>query len=374
MRARKFFWTVIVFSLAFPMAEGRVYEFINYNVQNLFDHLHDPGKNDWEFLPLQTKGKREACSKIKHSRYRTTCLKTDWTETKVEIKISKIKDALLRKRKKLPDFLALSEVENPSVVAQLARELGYRSFQMTESPDRRGIDVALLYNSSPDLIFESVREHKLRSGGYFDKYPTRNILEVQFRVGSQAKKPLVVFVNHWPSLSHPSSARLAVASLLKNRIDDLLSTSPDLPVVVLGDFNTNAHDYPHPFKTILLEGGDLFDVHEAFLKSPLIGSQRKETLPLGSFFYVRKMQWELLDRIFVSRNLLDGKWDKEVILTSYEIYAPPFMSDIYQYNDPSYPFFGSRIVGIPNRYRHASTHARDVGYSDHFPTIIKIKF
>ncbi len=352
-------------------ASASTYEFMSYNVQNLFDSVHDKGKNDWAFLPKGAKGKEKACAKIGIQHYRNSCFKTDWTETKLKVKLSQIKQAILGKRAVLPHFLGLSEVENSRVVSLLAKELGYKEFRMTKGPDKRGIDLALLYNPSSELAFETMREHEVL-GDYFKKKPTRSILEVEFKVGIKKKQRLTVFVNHWPSLGNPTKARLRAARVLKRRVDQILAYDSKHLLVAMGDFNTIPEDFPHPFKTILTKRGGLWDVHEAFMSSQKISKSKKQSLPPGSFFYGKKFAWNLLDRIFISRNLLDGK-GAEVDLQSYQIYAPSFLTDVYEYSEKASPVFGSRVVGVPKRYNHNASDPKKAGYSDHFPIVVKIK-
>ena len=357
-------------------AHGAVYEIMSYNVQNLFDTYHDPGKNDWTFLPQKKKREMKACSRLQNFRRKKKCLKVDWNHKKLQLKLNQIKKVVLKKEKekgkaKLPHFLALSEVENKEVVSLLAQSLGYREFQLSHGPDKRGIDLALLYNPSPTLVFQNKREHFIQ-GKYFKKNPTRPILEVEFKIGPKAQESLTLFINHWPSQHHPSQARFEVAKTLFQRIDQIMTHNPRQLVIATGDFNTLPNDYPHPFKGLLLKNKKLIDVHEAFEQSPLISSRQKMRLPPGTYFYTKDLRWELLDRIFVSPHLQDGK-GSEIDLSSYQIYAPSFLTGVYEHNEKQSPLFGSRFVGIPKKYNLNTTHPKRQGYSDHFPLILKIK-
>jgi len=127
-------------------AQARTLQVMSYNVENLFDAQHDEGKNDWTFVPKNTPGKKEACQEEKNKHRRKECMDYDWTEQKLEMKLSQIKDVVTKERA-LPDFLGVVEVENPHVIAMLAKKLGYENFEMTESPDKRGVDVALMYKN-----------------------------------------------------------------------------------------------------------------------------------------------------------------------------------------------------------------------------------
>lgn len=369
----KFTLGFLSFCVLLSEGEALTYELMGYNVQNLFDSVHDQGKNDGTFLPKKAKKKKKLCASVGKKHYRRACFKTDWNEAKVKIKLAQIKKVIFQERKRRPDFLALSEVENVLILSRLARELGHRDFKMSEGPDKRGIDLALLYNSSPDIVFKAMREHQVK-GPYFKLRPTRNILEVEFRIGKKKQRPFTIFINHWPSLSHPSQARLAAAKVLKERVDQISLHNPKHLVVAIGDFNTIPEDFPHPLRTVLMAGpGGLVDIHETFMNHPKIHWRRKKALPPGSYFFIRGFRWNLLDRILISPNLLDGK-EAEIDLASYQIYAPDFLTDVYEYNRKSHFLFGSRVVGIPKKYNNHARTPRKAGYSDHFPIIVKINF
>jgi hypothetical protein len=86
------------------------------------------------------------------------------------------------------------------------------------------------------------------------------------------------------------------------------------------------------------------------------------------------MAWNVLDRIFVDESLIDGK-GMDIILSSYQIYAPTFITTTYEYTGKKAGYFkGSTIRRIPKRYNHSSKTKKDAGYSDHFPVLIKLKF
>ncbi|MDO9181524.1 MAG: hypothetical protein Q7U04_03905, partial [Bacteriovorax sp.] len=176
-----------LFLISFSL-QAKNLQFMSYNVENLFDTKHDVinhmDKLDWTFLPKGSPGKKEACLGEKNKHHQKECLATDWTEEKLQLKLSQIKEVVTSERS-LPDFLGLVEVENEKVVGQLAKKLGYENFEITQSPDKRGIDVALLYRKSKDIKKIAKIEHDVPVD-----YPTRNILEVQFLIAQ--KYPLTI--------------------------------------------------------------------------------------------------------------------------------------------------------------------------------------
>jgi hypothetical protein len=342
-------------------------EVMVYNVENLFDARHDieggVEKNDWTFLPKKTPGKDAACKKISYWKYKNECFNTDWSQELVDLKISQIKEVLTKERKSLPNILALVEIENSNVVGMLAKALGYKQFKVSQSPDKRGIDLAVLYNSSKKLTFVKKSELVIE-GDYFKKKPTRVILEIEFLVN---KKPLHFFVNHWPSQGNPSATRIAAAKKLKQRIEKINKSHY---IMAVGDFNTIPSDMPHPFHNVILKEELLKDVHNLFSKDRSIDKKLKKNMPPGTYFYSKTMSWNILDRIFVSKNLMDGE-GFDAILSSYEIYAPDFITKSYEYKKGSGYLSGSKVNRVPNRYDHSETSAGKAGYSDHFPVVLR---
>jgi len=334
---------------------------LSYNVENLFDAKKDEGKNDWTFLPSDFKGKKEECNKIGYWRYKEACHKIDWTEIALKLKIKQIK-RYVESVKPKPTFIGLNEIENEEVVKKLATELGYSGYQVSNSPDKRGIDVALLYNEEKDLKFVHKKEIVLKDK-YFKKKPTRNILEVEFKLKNKDK--LTIFVNHWPSLGNPTSTRLVAAKALKKRMEKLNEKKGHY-LIALGDFNTIPENNPRPFEDVLLYKSAFFDVGELFMKDRKIDRSVKKAMPLGTYFYAPKMSWNMLDRIFVNRRLNDGK-GLDLVRNSYRIHAPRFSRTEHRYD--SGHMKGSIVTGIPFAYEHSEKTARKVGFSDHFGVV-----
>ena len=342
------------------------YKVMSYNVENLFDTLHDQGKKDFTFVPFSHPDKKKECLKIKYKRYQKECLETDWSSKHLDLKLLKIKEVLSKSG--LPHFLGLSEVENKNVLGKLSKKLGYDQFVITESPDHRGVDVALLFKSSADYKMISQKELVV-TGEYFNKRPTRNILEVAFEFKNADKTLVYFYVNHWPSLGNPTQTRLRAAQTLKDRVLELQKKKPRAHFIAMGDFNTIDENHPHPFKDVLLKETSFKELHEAFYESSKVTRTQKRSLPPGSYFYAKKMQWNRLDRFFISQKFLD----KFVDVSSYRIVNDPYLTGVYEYSNKSDPLYGSRILGIPKKYDHQSLKEKKAGYSDHFPIIFEFK-
>jgi len=192
---------------------------VELNCENLFDTHHDVGKEDTEFLP---DGARH------------------WTSTKYWGKVNRIGQEILSCADQLPDLVALVEVENDSVLRDLTHRSLLRNasydYLMTESPDVRGVDVALLYQPKRfhPLCYETITVPQLPG-----MRPTRDILYVQGRCSSG--DTLHVFVVHAPSryggARQTAPYRQQVSRLLQQTVHTIGLQSH---VIITGDFNDYA--------------------------------------------------------------------------------------------------------------------------------------
>ncbi|MFA6236402.1 MAG: hypothetical protein WC635_03660 [Bacteriovorax sp.] len=361
----------LVFScLLFGAAEAGIIQVMSYNVENLFDTNHDiengKEKKDWTFLPKKFKGKDEACSNERSKNHRKECLESDWTEAKLNLKIAQIKEVVTKQNTTLPDFLGLVEVENSNVTGMLAKSLGYEHFEMSTSPDERGIDVVLMYKNNKEIKMISRAEHIVPV-----EYPTRNILEVEFLIGGTY--PLTLFVNHWPSLANPDSWRIKAAEVLAGRVQEILKKNPSMNILALGDFNTIDENNPHPFKAVLYKDNLFTDVAQAFMEDKQIDEKIRKSMAPGTYYFSPKDQWNHLDHFFVNRNLINGS-DMEISIKSFEIYSPAFLT-----YDLKKKFYEGeernvKIVVVPKRFELDGTTRETIGYSDHFPLLVKLEY
>ena len=340
-------------------------QIMSYNVENLFDAKHDEGKNDWSFLPKDAPGKKEACAKEKSKYRRNECYDADWTEEKVEMKLAQIVDVITKERQGTADFLGLIEVENGEVVGRLAKKLGYENMEITSSPDFRGVDVALLYKTNAEIKKISRAEHVVPVD-----YPSRNILEVEFTVGGH---PLTIFVNHWPSLANPDSWRIKAAEVLANRTKEILAKNPKMSIVAVGDFNTIDTNNPHPFKTVLFKDNLFIDAVEAFKADKSVSEDVKKKLPEGTYYFPPKDQWNHLDHIFYTSELVNGSGLK-VYLSSFEIYLPSFALKEMKKGLGSEDEKDRKIFMVPNRFNTEAKTRDKMGFSDHFAVVVKLNY
>ena len=181
-----------------------VLTFVQLNCENLFDCRHDSLKEDTEYTP---DGKRQ------------------WNRDRYWNKIKNITQELAGccGKDTLPDLITLCEIENDSVMNDLTRRallsrLGYR-YIMTSSKDKRGIDVALLYNV---MSFKPINHRSVTPDDNNDTHPLRDLLYVSGRITSG--DTLHVIVVHAPSSTILPKAFLCPT--LKNRD---YSTPPNMP-------------------------------------------------------------------------------------------------------------------------------------------------
>ena len=185
-----------------------LFTIVEMNCENLFDCRHDTLKNDMEFTP-------EGIRQWNFSRYRQ--------------KTVNIAKALMSCSPEgtLPDLMALSEVENDSVMHRLTRltplKGGNYGYVMTDSRDQRGIDVALVYRR---LTFKPLDTQSIRVEGDFGDHPPRDILYVKGLTGNS--DTLHVMVVHAPSRiggSETEPRRMAFSYALTHIIDSLYQAS-----------------------------------------------------------------------------------------------------------------------------------------------------
>ncbi len=313
------------------------FRILSYNVENLFDCHHDSLKNDYEFLP----------GAIRH-----------WNYTKYKKKLDNIARVIIAAGEwNPPALVALCEVENDSVMRDLTRysilkEADYR-YVMTQSPDERGIDVALLYRRD---LFRLLSSHsipvpKLRK----DSRPTRDILHVCGLLLN--KDTLDVFVVHFPSRSGGTKEsepdRLSAAQNLKTATDSLFHIRHRAQILILGDFN----DYPtnKSIKQILKAEAPpavsgLLHPQRLYHLLARKAVHRKE---FGSYKY--RGEWGLLDHIIVSGNLLQAQSPLYSDETKADVFSPPFLLT----EDKKYG--GRQPFRTYNGMKYQS------GYSDHLP-------
>lgn len=309
---------------------------IFYNTENLFDTINDPATNDEDFLPES---------------------KQHWNSEKYNLKLDHISKALRAMLDTIqPMVIGLAEVENKKVVEDLIAQPALKKFNFGiihhDSPDERGIDVAMLYNR--DVIEENFNAFLPISFPFDSTDKTRDILYMKGFVNEG--EPLWIFVNHWSSRREGelgAKKRLAEEKILKDKILDVYKGEPDARVIVMGDLNDNPTDV-----------SPLTLADATNIKNPttqLLVNMMKPLYARKEFSLKYKDESDIFDQFFVSRNLLNTK-------ASYFIRpdgAHIFNSVWLLFNHPKYGW-------IPNRTYSGDRWVK--GYSDHLPVYMDIVF
>ena len=310
-----------------------------YNVENLFNPNDDSLKNDDAFTPTG----------FNH-----------WTYKKYVKKINNIAKVLIAMNEwSPPDLMGLAEIEEASVLKKMCydsplKKYGYQ-YVHYDSPDARGVDVALIYRSARVKILRS-RPIPIRFP--FDTTcKNRDLLYVvaQLPTGDS----LHVIVNHWTSryggFAPTIPKRNYYAQVVRLIADSILASEPHANIFICGDFN----DYPTDESiTEILQAGDLdipahnnrslFDLMYRFLKMPNVGSHKHNDF------------WGCLDQIIVSPALLDHS-GTYIIENKAHIFTADFMVV------PDEKFGGYKVFRTYLGPRYLG------GFADHLPVYVRIQ-
>lgn len=319
---------LLFLAAAASQVKGQEYTVMFYNVENLFDTADDTTKDDNEFLP---DGSRH------------------WTEKRYWQKISALSRVIAAAGEwDPPALIGLCEVENEKVVSDLAyrsvlEEAGYKVVHR-ESPDTRGIDLALLYRR--DLVKVVGGRSWIPEEHEGEAFNSRNLLYVKTVMASDT---VHLILCHWPSRRGGSLAaadlRETVAKLVRTKTDSLQASSGDTAsVIVMGDFNAVADD---PFIKILTDHNSLVNY-----------ARPSSETGTGSYRY--QGRWELIDQIFVSRSMTDPAGKIYADPLSFRVFDAPFLL----IEDPDYP--GKKPFPTYGGYKWSG------GYSDHLPVLITL--
>lgn len=326
--------TAVVAALTAPVfAQVQAAGVAFYNLENFFDTIpNNPLGRDLEYTP---NGKNQ------------------WDSRKYNNKVHNLAKAIASFKLASnmtpygPAIIGVSEVENRGVLEDLVASPELKPLNLKichhDSPDRRGIDVGLLYNPRYFTV-ENVTNHRLTA----ISFATRDQMCV---VGSLMGERIAVIVNHWPSRlggeKKSSPSREAAAELCLSIADSLWKVDPQIGVIIMGDLNDDPqnkscakvlgaakkkdgvqpHGFFNPFWKMLDDG-------------------------IGTLAY--KSSWNLFDQIILSGNLVNTneyQWH----------FQKAFVHNHEFLRDPE----GSR-QGYPLRTFASGVYLN--GYSDHFPT------
>lgn len=311
-----------------------------YNLENLFDTINDPLKFDEASPIMEMRGDIQTIYKKKvHNMARV------------------LADIGLEDTHNSPVIIGISEVENRQVIEDvindpllLARDYGIIHY---ESPDARGIDVAMLYQKkffTP--LHTSSHELKIYDDNNKKQVYTRDQLLVS---GTLEGDMIHVIVNHWPSRSGGEARsrpkRVAAAKLSKKLIDSLQSNDPYAKIFLMGDLNDDPTN--ESVKKVLNAEKDRDKVDFKGIYNPYENFYRKG---LGTTAY--RDAWSLFDQILISKPLLEKDF------TSFRFYQAGIYNKNYLVSK-----YG-RYKGYPLR-SYADGGFTD-GFSDHFPVYVYV--
>ncbi len=272
---------------------------MSFNVENLFDAVHDKDREDFTYLPQAEKQRspevKKFCAEMKNKTYREECEQLDWNESVIVTKLNNISQVIRYvDHGQGPDNLFLLEVENESILKRLVKDklsdLGYQTVVLLEGPDLRGIDPGFISK------FPLVGKPQLHLVPYADADPeqlkwakrSRGILEVTVKAPNG--KPVTFLVGHFPSQSNPTAWRGQAIQYAKKLMGDYQKKGRT--VIFGGDLNIIDSEEKEKgyFKTDMSEVGDV---------SHLVGCKTC----LGTHNY--RGEWSHLDVLVFSKNLKD---------------------------------------------------------------------
>jgi len=315
------------------------YRIMFYNCENFFDIYDDSLKLDDEF---------------------TSDGEKHWSWNKYQEKLGHITRVITSVGGwDPPEIVGLCEVENHFVLEDLTQNSPLKVFNYKiihyESPDNRGIDVALLYIPSKfkPLVTKKVPVvYPTDMGGR----PTRDILYVK---GQTTKKDtLHIFVNHWPSrwggMLETEDKRMYVASVLRNQVDSIFKTDMYAKIIIMGDLN----DFPT--NKSLTESLNALHEFDNIKPNELYNLSYYLQEVKGVFSHRYQGESGILDQMVVSGALLNTNADIYTTKDNAHIYNADFLLEKDDYNVGYKPF---------RTYIGYTYHG---GYSDHLPAYLDL--
>lgn len=327
--------------ISFGQKKGKQYAIRTvafYNLENLFDTINDVTKNDEASPIMELKSNRS---------------KVYWD--KIEKLSSVISQIGLDKAKTSPAIIGVAEIENLSVLEDLvaSKHLAKKQYGIIhyDSPDKRGIDVALLYQKR---YFKPVHHQPYNPNIYRNnrKVYTRDQLLVS---GYLDDELIHIIVNHWPSKrGGTNSIPLREKAAYQNTkiIAQIREKNPNAKILTMGDFNEDPIE--SSFKKILktvekkknLKEGDIYNPYEEMFKRGLNTGAYRDNI-------------SLFDQILISSSLVN-KNKKD--FSTYKMFKAMIFNKRFMMQTKG------QYKGYP--LRSFSYGSYTGGYSDHFPVYL----
>ncbi|MGA2408531.1 MAG: hypothetical protein ABSF81_17535 [Bacteroidales bacterium] len=304
-----------------------------YNVENLFDIYDDTLKDDNDFLPdgLMRWNLTRYNKKIS-SLYKTIVAAGEWNP---------------------PAVIAFCEVENRKVLEDLIYGTYLSKFNYgiihEESPDRRGIDVCLIYRkNSADII---CYRYWIPSQVKRQDFDSRSVLYTKMVISSDT---IHLIVNHWPSrrggVLAGENFRQQIAAMVREKVDSIIENDASgAKIIILGDFNCTPDDQViNSMISVADTGKSLINLSEGLADNGL-----------GTYRYLGT--WEMIDQVIVTNRLLSSRKGLYTEPNLLKIFKPDFLMR----RDPKYPGFTPFSTYQGYKYQG--------GFSDHLPVLLDLK-
>jgi hypothetical protein len=336
--------TFAAFTYYVAAGQEKNYVVLFYNVENLFDTLKSPGVIDEEFLPDAPK---------------------QWDGKKYRKKMHRLEEVfygVASAAKTYPAVIGLSEIENRNVLEDIVSlpKLQKANYQIAhfDSPDARGVDVALLYR--PDLFTYGGSAPIRTVVPELPNFKTRDILMVW---GAIEGERFCFFVCHWPSRRNGQQSseflRVAAARCVKQAADSMMRVYPGIKIAVMGDLNDDPVD-KSIYEALGAKGTEAETPGDTGFFNPFYAMYKKG---FGSLAY--NDGWNLFDNIIVNGALLNAG---QGTLALKKAAGSKYYGNIF--NRPFLLQKSGQYKNYPLR-TYVGNNFQD-GYSDHLPTYIFI--
>ncbi len=319
---------------AYPQEPDNNFSVLFYNVENLFDTYDDTLTEDDEFTPYGVR---------------------NWTYDRFMHKLNRLYKVLaVAGGWDPPDIIALAEVEHRWIVEKLVKDTPLSKYEYQilheESPDRRGIDLAILYRDGFfTLLRDTFKTVKLKDDppGY-----SRDIINIM-GVSSDLDT-LHILVNHWPSRYqgqiNSEWKRIRAADILQHRVEEIMSEGQGNGIIITGDFNDEPDDISLAFH---------LGARKVLSDTSSLCLYNLSVPPAKSRYGTLKFQgrWYVFDQFIVSGEIL-----KSTASCKAEILDFDFLLE----EDEGY--IGVKPFRTYNGYKYQG------GFSDHLPVLLELNF
>jgi len=328
-----FYILIFITNLIYSQEKNnKCYTILFYNVENYFDTFDDIHVNDNEFLPLSPK---------------------KWDEKKFNKKTINLYKLIASIDIDPPAIIGMAEVENRYVLEKLFYSTPLQKYPYKiiheNSPDKRGIDVAMIYRSdiSKNLFYKYIKIH-------FPLYPNSFTRDILLATQLFNNDTIFIFIVHLPSRiggTESEYKRNYVAKVLSYNVDSLLKINPLRKILIMGDFNDEPCNIS--LTDILKAGCKNIKSNNTY---KLLNTMCLKNYKIGTIKY--KGNWYIFDQIIISKELFNSSINSKKY-TETIIYSPEFLlipDSKYGGVKPFSTYEGKKYIG---------------GFSDHLPVLIK---